>query len=500
MSLKIPPRGRWHSHAQTRGVRRRNGSRRGGLTAGRWSLASAVALLALASASLLPAASASAQGPGGGGEETATNNLSFPVIWAGGDQLVIPGIYEKPELSKSVPYHDPETETTIQVYPQGDPENTWQAQNEASLMPVEVDEIDWGDNLEAKSLTLGKPVRVETTLLKNLGLGEEMKGFKMVSLEGEKREEVFATTGEEYESEQATIYSACARLTIQRLLISREDPYLYLLKWDAATGEWTGEELISPAVFNGGAWAGGEGTGYSAEVNGSGKAIYGYNWLTSGLQAGDYRITFSFDQSCASTLITEATKVAFSEEETAVTAAAEESGSGGVSGGGVPQIDASNNLSYVDVQLGTPSYEPYVPPSPEPEEEETTTTTTTTQTIPVITVTTTASSQTQTQAKTRKHVTVKLHKKIVKHDRKRIVYRLWGKVSPPRNGQKLRIQIRTKRGWRTVAVVRLQKQTKTASKYSLRLRNPRKGTYRAMMVRNDKYYAGISRKVKLRHT
>lgn len=450
-----------------------------------------VAAIALTAASLTPAVSAEAKGPGGSGEETTlTNNLSYPVIWSGDGALVIPGVFGEPELTKPVNYTVPGTEPpeVIPVYPQATEGNTWQAGSELSLTPVEVNEIDWGDNLEAKSLTLGKPIRVETTLIKNLI--SPMLAFKMVSLEGEMREEVFATTGDTEESEQATIYSGCARLTIQRLLISREDPYLYLLKWDASTGEWTGEEVVSPAVFNGGVWqSSGEGEGYSAEVNGSGKVLYGYNWRTSGLTSGDYRITFSFDQACLNTFVTEDTKVVFSEEESAEPTV--DASSGGVSGGGVPKVDAVNNLSYVDVQLGTPTYVPYVPPpapTPETKTEQTTTTTSTTST---------STTQSREQTRTRAKVTVTLHlqrKRVKQHTR----YRLYGSVTPPRHGQKLRIQIRTKSGWRTIRVLTLRQATKTRSSYSVTLKHPKPGTYRAMIASNERYLTGTSSKLRLR--
>ncbi len=468
-------------------------------------------LCALAAGAVALAAVAPAQaagGPEGGGEETTlTNNLSYPVIWSDGAALALPGEFGKPELpaEKAVSYTDPTTEETFDVWKQAEEGVSWQAENEVALAPADVSEVDWGDNLEAKSLTPGKPVRVETTLIKNLE--SPMIAFDMISLEGEKREEVFATPGTEYESSQATMYSACARLTIQRLQISREDPYLSLLKWDAASGQWTGKDLVSAPVFEGGVWeSAAEGSGYTAEVNGSGKVIYGYNWRTSGLAAGDYRITFSLAAECPAavlnTHITEATKVLFSEEESVAPLVSGAGGSGSAggsggaaSGGGVPQIDATDNLTYVDVELGNPSYTPYVPPAPEAETKTITTATTTTSA-------TTSSTQSQTrekgQTRTRAHVKVSLHLKKRHRTRAHVGYQLSGTVSPPRNGQKLRIQLRTQYGWRTVAIAKLTRQSATTSRYSITLRKPKAGTYRAMMVSNDKYMTGLSANLRLR--
>jgi hypothetical protein len=474
-------------------------------------------LCALAAGAVALAAVAPAQaagGPGGGGEETTlTNNLSYPVIWSDGAALALPGEFGKPVLpaEKAVPYTDPVTEETFDVWKQAEEGVSWQAQNEVALAPADVSEVDWGDNLEAKSLSPGKPVRVETTLLKNLE--SPMTAFNMVSLEGEQREEVFATPGTTYESSQATMYSACARLTIQRLQISREDPYLSLLKWDAASGQWTGKDLVAAPVFEGGVWeSAGEGSGYTAEVNGSGKVIYGYNWRTSGLAAGDYRITFSLAAECPAavlnTHITEATKVLFSEEESVAPLVSGSGGSGGsgsgsggsgggAAGGGVPQIDATDNLTYVDVELGNPSYTPYVPPAPETETKTVTPTTTTT-TTSVTTSKTQSQTREKEQARTRAHVKVSLHLKKRHRTREHVEYQFSGTVSPPRNGQKLRIQLRTQYGWRTVAIAKLTRQNATTSRYSITLRKPKAGTYRAMMVSNDKYMTGLSANLRLR--
>lgn len=485
-------------------------------------------LAALVAALAAPVAPALArEGESGGGGETTElgNNLSFPVIWSDGENvsLPLPGVAGAPELpaeaAKEFEVENPETEEpeTIPVWPQATEGVTWQAGSEVALAPVGIEQIDWGDNIEAKSLSLGKPIRVETTLFAKPT--EPLEAFEMVS-EGERQNETFYTTGKTSLSDEATVYSGCARLTIQRLLISREDPYTSQLSWDPTTGEWVGKELIAPALFNGGVWeeAGG-GTGYSAEINASGKVLYGYNWRTSGLAAGDYRITFSLDPNCPvatlNTYITEATSVLFSEEgETAAVAplaggpgsgsgSGGHSGSGGVAGGGVPQVYPAGNLSYVDVELGNPIYTPYVPPEEPvvPKEEVKTVTTTT---APAVTVTSTTSSKTGSESKEqarkreRAHVAVTLHKTVIRRTAKGAVYRFFGTVSPRRDHQRLRIQRRTKAGWRTVAVAILRKAGDQRSRYSLRLRDPMRGVYRAWMVSNDRHFAGASKLVKLR--
>ena len=71
----------------------------------------------------------------------------------------------------------------------------------------------------------------------------------------------------------ATVYSRCARLTIQKLVGTRENPGL--LAWNPELGQWTGD--IEPPDFNRGVWEAGKGPGgYSAEINVRGRLICGY--------------------------------------------------------------------------------------------------------------------------------------------------------------------------------------------------------------------------------
>ena len=321
-------------------------------------LAPLVALAAIALGALPGAASAA--------ETTteATNNLAFPVIWSDGVTLPLNGTFGSPVF-------DGATATTADgttVWVQGDPLNVWQAASATATEPVNVSQVDWGDNLESKSWNIGQPVRVEVTLLENLTA--PMTAFTMLSAGGTKNAEVFGATQATYDSSQADVYSGCARLTIQRLDISRTDPYLSQLTWDPALGQWVGPpHMIAAPIVNSGVWdAAGEGS-FSSEINAPGNVIYGYNWQTSNLTAGDYRLTFSLDPNCPvatlNTFLTSETTVLTSTEtetttESAVTAAAS-SGSGSSGGGGTAVIDSTDNLSYMDVELGSPTYAAYVP-------------------------------------------------------------------------------------------------------------------------------------------
>ena len=148
---------------------------------------------------------------------------------------------------------------------------------------------------------------------------------------------------------QATIYSPCARLTIQRLLVPRDDERLDDLVWEPTVG-WTEphghpEDLINPGIFNKAVWEAGEGPGfYNAEINVKGRIIFGYTWNVRKLNegAGDYRITFSFDETCAAVPLNtslEIAQIVEPEEETPLPE------------GGVAVIDVGNNLTYIDIRI-----------------------------------------------------------------------------------------------------------------------------------------------------
>ena len=89
----------------------------------------------------------------------------------------------------------------------------------------------------------------------------------------------------------ATVYSRCARLVIQK--ITDFDSVVWSSDADDENGRggyWVNGALLP--VVNVAAWDG----SYSAEINASGRLIYGYNWNTKLIdqaeKSGDYRLTF----------------------------------------------------------------------------------------------------------------------------------------------------------------------------------------------------------------
>jgi hypothetical protein len=211
--------------------------------------------------------------------------------------------------------------------------------------------IDWGDNLESVDWYTRSQVRTEVVLFKDiLDPLPPLLEYEMRHTSGWGIDEVhglaadFTPAAYLGAGTRSTVYSPCARLTIQKLLVARDNPLLADLIWMPGAG-WIEPEggttnLINPPIFNKAVYEAGDGPGYySAEVNVKGRIIYGYTWnvrklndmtpvagSTAPTAAGDYRITYSFDEQCGSvdlsTFFVEGTTnilMPVEEEETAVT-------------------------------------------------------------------------------------------------------------------------------------------------------------------------------------
>ncbi|TFH38395.1 MAG: hypothetical protein E4G94_12375, partial [ANME-2 cluster archaeon] len=196
------------------------------------------------------------------------------------------------------------------IYLQQQENNTWQAESlnaTAENTEVHVDLINWGDNLEAVSWNEYSVLRTEVVLFQNLSQNTPflpMQGFYMEHVFDHGIDEMWGTNTTEYQSEIATVYSGCARFTIQKLDVPNDidnaseiDGELDLT-WNATAGKWDGN--VSETYFNGTVWEAEDVDGpgyYSAEINVGGKVIYGYNWIVRDIDEapGFYRLTFSLD-------------------------------------------------------------------------------------------------------------------------------------------------------------------------------------------------------------
>jgi hypothetical protein len=371
---------------------------------------------------------------GGGGKPvpiTGVNSLSFPVIWAEGVAKTLPGTpgmdpiltgewwYQwgtngiDPDVTPAscppdpddigfcddgvpgsvnvslVPGEPPAMNPLplARVYLQKDDLNVWQAwagdaaaSGEADPVTGQlvVDSIDWGDNLESVDWYTRSQVRTEVVLFQTLTVPQ--LEYLMRHTSGWGIDEVHGLAADLTAvpllgpGDRATVYTHCARLTIQKLLVSREDPdldpQLGNLEWVPQAGwvesaAYTGD-LINPAIFNKPVYEGGDGPGYySAEINVKGRIIFGYTWnvrqlndaiVNGGEAAGDYRITFSLDQQCGTATLNTffvdgVTGIMVPLEEEVVVTAAEGDDGGSDTGGAVGVLDFANNLTYIDVRI-----------------------------------------------------------------------------------------------------------------------------------------------------
>ena len=347
------------------------------------------------------------------GEESAGNNLSFPVIWAEGYSILpaatggitgangftvqnqsLPGVgtqavvvnpgvtnltgewwywwgvIQGSENEPDIPlvcFPNPADESScidgsdpdpgwVKAYVQKDPNNTWQATSidAGGDPPVEVDWIDWGDNLESVDWNTRSKVRTEVVLYKN-NPGEDWTEYEMRHVSGWGINEVHGLAVDqdgtvlEGPGTQATVYTHCARMRIQKIIDPEE------IAWSEVLREWTGE--IKDPIFDGAVYEAGDGPGfYSAEVNVKGRVIYGYTWDVRKLQDPDeptglYRITFMLDDNCGTFSARNATlvnaQIQLPEEEVE----ASEDDDGGDTGGGVAEIIQDQELTYIDVRI-----------------------------------------------------------------------------------------------------------------------------------------------------
>lgn len=206
----------------------------------------------------------------GGGETTLTNNLSVPTIMVGGSFTGITcGTPETPsELISPTgnPFTGYELDPTAYYYIQGT--HKWQAQCFNDTFATAT--VEWGDNLTGEaSLKVGRPIRVELGLFNANTTILPMYGFTVVKLEPTK--------------------------------LDRESAYGTLAISDGIGGYFAITEMLPARVFDAGvtfsvknvatgAYVVPVGSNPTAEINATGKVVYGYNLRVP--QAGQYEISF----------------------------------------------------------------------------------------------------------------------------------------------------------------------------------------------------------------
>jgi hypothetical protein len=211
-------------------------------------------------------------GPPGGGEETGTNNLSVPVwVFSGGGLTNVTCSPDAIWPDIVPPTGDPLTGYPIDplayYYVQGI--NTWQAPCatwDAATYPLAPVTAAWGDNLTGDAkLKVGSPIRVEIVLTEDSTSMQD--GYTVVKLDPAAldRESAYGTlaTDDGTGSFSATV-----------------DPFVPLVYDHQGRLTIVGNDGL---VFDGPA---------SAEINATGKVVYGYNLRVT--STGAYEITFTF--------------------------------------------------------------------------------------------------------------------------------------------------------------------------------------------------------------
>lgn len=196
----------------------------------------------------------------------STNNLSVPTIMIGGgftnitcsgnDDLVMPT--GEPSTGFEVPGF---------YYVQG--VHKWQA--DCITADSAIATAEWGDNLSGDAkLKVGSPIRVELGLFNADQNVPEMSGFNVIKLEPSKldRESKYGTLATF--DEVGEIYNATAEPLPARVY----DAQVTFSIKNVATGVYAVPEGSNP----------------TAEINATGKVVYGYNLRVSA--AGEYEITF----------------------------------------------------------------------------------------------------------------------------------------------------------------------------------------------------------------
>ncbi len=316
----------------------------------RLTFAAAISVITLALFAALPAF-AQGQGKGGngggGGETTLGNNLSVPAVFAEGigiTGLVIGGNLPagnpqntglRPTATDNCsnpPCFDASSALVVNgvtYYPQ-QTASTWRADyvdaGPNGTNTTQDVTVAWSDNITGQYWTPRSKVRVETVLSESPTSGP-LTAYNMFSLSGTKRTEVFATDGSTSDALYRTVFSPLAHLTIQKL--SGENAGPVFTCFDGAVYQSFGTE---------------GGAGYSAEVNGSGNLIYGYNWNVASCSSdptalvGWWRLTFKIDASATIGGVT----VSHNTELSALAP------SGALF---VPKLDTDNNQSTLDIRI-----------------------------------------------------------------------------------------------------------------------------------------------------
>jgi hypothetical protein len=184
-------------------------------------------------------------------------------------------------------------------------EDKWQAECATADPGVDVT-ADWGDNLTSAPLKAGTPIRTEIGLLVDAGATLEMTGFTVWKLTDElDRLATYGTRGAD----------------------DRTDAFAEVRAWDAGAQL----KIVRDdgfVVYDG---------AFSAEINSTGRVVYGYNWQKP--LAGTYTITVTVPNLNITAIAAGDNGEVINGEAVITVVVAAKGGGGGIKGGGGADID-----------------------------------------------------------------------------------------------------------------------------------------------------------------
>jgi hypothetical protein len=221
-----------------------------------------------------------AKGPGGGGETTLSNNLSVPAVFVGsnGYSLTCDGTSIAPEDSSTSAvapltgyYIDPDA----YFYVQGT--HKWQAACRQGFTTATATAA-WGDNLAGDAkLKVGSPIRVELGLFADTTAMEldDMTGWVVAKLDDT--------------LDRLSAYGTLATGTTDGFVSSPATPFIDPVTESAEVRVWAPGTLD---VRSDGSSLAGFPKAAAAEINATGRVVFGYNLRVTA--AGDYDLVFTF--------------------------------------------------------------------------------------------------------------------------------------------------------------------------------------------------------------
>jgi len=202
-------------------------------------------------------------GPGGGGEEAVAHSLSVPAAFVGANPFGLTC-----DGTAVAPTGEPQTGFAVPGYYYVQGVNAWRAGCVQGLDAAQV-AVEWGDNLggDAK-LKVGAPIRVEVGLFDTVERG--LTGWDVIKLEPSMLDRL-------------SPYGTLAEADGEGGFVSQPQIFGETRVWaSGATLRIWKDGAATPLVS----------TAASAEINATGRVVYGYNLRVP--SAGDYWIEYTF--------------------------------------------------------------------------------------------------------------------------------------------------------------------------------------------------------------